>query len=61
MRKTSLDCVYELAQQDKRVLFIGSDLGPGVLADFKRFVFSVKKAFIWFFIGLLINIDIQNR
>ena len=36
MRKTSLDCVYKLAQQDERVLFIGSDLGPGVLADFKE-------------------------
>ena len=28
--------VYELAQQDERVLFIGSDLGPGVLDDFKK-------------------------
>ena len=28
--------VYELAQQDERVLFIGSDLGPGVLNDFKK-------------------------
>ena len=35
MRKTSLDCVYELAKKDKRVLFIGSDLGPGVLENFK--------------------------
>ena len=36
MRKTSLNMVYELAQQDERVLFIGSDLGPGVLDDFKK-------------------------
>ena len=36
MRKTSLDCVYELAKKDKRVLFIGSDLGPGVLDNFKK-------------------------
>ena len=36
MRKTSLDCVYELAKKDKRVLFIGSDLGPGVLENFKK-------------------------
>jgi transketolase len=35
MRKTSLDYVYKLAQHDKRVVFIGSDLGPGVLADMK--------------------------
>ena len=36
MRKTCLDTVYELAQEDKKVLFIGSDLGPGVLNDFKK-------------------------
>ena len=36
MRKTSLNCVYELAQKDDRVLFIGSDLGPGILNDFKK-------------------------
>ena len=36
MRKTSLDCVYALAKKDKRVLFIGSDLGPGVLENFKK-------------------------
>ena len=36
MRKTSLECVYDLAKKDKRVLFIGSDLGPGVLANFKK-------------------------
>ena len=36
MRKTSLECVYELAKKDSRVLFIGSDLGPGVLDNFKK-------------------------
>ena len=36
MRKTSLDCVYELAKADPRVVFIGSDLGPGVLAGMKQ-------------------------
>ena len=36
MRKTSLDHIYQLAQQDERVIFIGSDLGPGVLSEFKR-------------------------
>jgi len=35
MRKTSLDCVYELAKQDERTVFIGSDLSPGVLAPMK--------------------------
>lgn len=28
--------VYELAKQDDRIVFIGSDLGAGVLDDFKR-------------------------
>ena len=36
MRKTALECVHKLAQQDKRVLFIGSDLGHGVLDKMKK-------------------------
>ena len=36
MRKTCLDTIYELAKKDKKILFIGSDLGPGVLSDFKK-------------------------
>lgn len=28
--------IYELAKQDDRIVFIGSDLGPGVMEDFKR-------------------------
>jgi len=36
MRKTSLNCLYELAIKDERVLFIGSDLGPGVLDEMKQ-------------------------
>lgn len=36
MRKTSLDSVYELAKIDKRVIFIGSDLGPGLLEPMKQ-------------------------
>ncbi len=36
MRKTCLRMVYELAKQDERIVFIGSDLGAGVLDDFKR-------------------------
>ena len=36
MRKTSLEYVYKLAHQDERVVFIGSDLGPGVLSDMKK-------------------------
>ena len=36
MRKASLQCVYELAKSDPRVIFIGSDLGPGVLDEMKN-------------------------
>ena len=35
MRKKSLDTIYELAKKNDKVLFIGSDLGPGVLDDLK--------------------------
>jgi transketolase len=35
MRKTCLDTVYELAKQDSRVFFIGSDLGIGTLNRFR--------------------------
>ena len=35
MRKTALECVHKLAQVDERVVFIGSDLGPGVLDKMK--------------------------
>jgi transketolase len=34
MRETCLKMVFELAKQDERVVFIGSDLGVGVLNDF---------------------------
>ncbi len=36
MRQSSLTAVYELAKRDPRVVFIGSDLGPGVLDQFKN-------------------------
>lgn len=35
MRKTALDCVYESAKHDERIVFIGSDLGPNVLSAMK--------------------------
>src|SRR3974390_349485 len=36
MRKTCIDMVYELAKIDPRVVFIGSDLSPGLLAPMQR-------------------------
>ena len=35
MRRSCLNYVYELARQDDRVVFVGSDLGSGVLEDMK--------------------------
>jgi len=36
MRKRCLDAVYELAREDERIVFIGSDLGVGTLDQFKN-------------------------
>ncbi|TAK78056.1 MAG: transketolase [Gammaproteobacteria bacterium] len=36
MRKTCLNTIYELAKQDERVVFIGSDLSPGLLSNMKK-------------------------
>jgi transketolase len=36
MRNTCLNMVHELAKRDERVLFIGSDLSPGLLGEMKR-------------------------
>lgn len=36
MRETCLDMVYELAKQDERIVFVGSDLGVDTLKQFKQ-------------------------
>ncbi len=36
MRQTCLNMVYELAKEDPRIFFIGSDLGLGTLGQFKN-------------------------
>ena len=36
MRKTCLDMIYELAKKNKKIIFVGSDLGAGVLDKFKK-------------------------
>ena len=35
MRKTSLNSVYKLAKNNKKVVYIGSDLGAGILDNMK--------------------------
>ena len=36
MRKTCLEMVHQLGEIDDRIIFIGSDLGPGVLEGMKK-------------------------
>jgi len=36
MRATCLNKIYDLAKRDARVIFIGSDLSPGLLSDMQR-------------------------
>jgi transketolase len=36
MRKAGLSTIYELAQKDSNIIFIGSDLGHGTLEDFSK-------------------------
>ena len=36
MRKTCFDLIYELAKEDKRIVYIGSDVGAGTLQKMKE-------------------------
>ena len=36
MRKECLDSVFRLGKKNKKIVFIGSDLGAGVLNEFKK-------------------------
>ena len=36
MRQASLKAVFKLAKKDKKIVFIGSDLGPGILEEMKQ-------------------------
>ena len=63
MRKTCLDLIYKIAKKDKKVIFIGSDLGPGVLNEFKKkipsrfFMEGVSEQFI---VGLSAGLAIEG-
>ena len=43
MRKTCLKTIYEISKKDKKILFIGSDLGPGVMENFKKKFPNIKR------------------
>ena len=64
MRKTCLDMVYEMAKSDERIVFIGSDLGVGVLAAFKEempdrfFMEGVSEAHI---VGMAAGLAMEGR
>ena len=36
MRQTALNSVYEIAKNNEKIIFVGSDLGSGVLDEFKK-------------------------
>lgn len=64
MRKTCLDMVWELAQQDERICFIGSDLGAGTLAAFRKccperfFMEGVSEANV---VGMAAGLALEGR
>jgi len=64
MRKKCLEMVYELAKQDERVFFIGSDLGAGTLDEFKNdiperfFMEGISEANI---IGMAVGLAMEGK
>jgi transketolase len=36
VRQASLKAIFQLAKKDKKIIFIGSDLGPGILEEMKQ-------------------------
>lgn len=64
MRATCLDMVYQLAKQDERIVFIGSDLGVGTLGKFKAempdrfFMEGISEAHI---IGMAAGLAMEGR
>ncbi len=64
MRNRGLECIYTLAQKDPRVLFIGSDIGIGTLAEFQKkfpkqfFVEGISEAYL---IGMAAGLASNNK
>ncbi|MBF0397173.1 MAG: transketolase [Desulfobacterales bacterium] len=64
MRQTCLNSIYELAKNDERIFFLGSDLGAGVLDQFKKnipgrfFMEGVSEANI---IGIAAGLGLEDK
>jgi transketolase len=64
MRKTCLDMVYQLAKNDDRIFFIGSDLSFGTLKQFKEempdrfFMEGVSEANV---IGMAVGLALEGK
>ena len=64
MRQTCLNMIYELAKEDERIFYIGSDLGIGTLDQFKRdfpdrfFMEGISEANI---IGLAAGLALEGK
>lgn len=64
MRRTCLNMVYELAKEDERIFFVGSDLGFGTLQEFReeipdRFIMEgVNEAHV---IGMAAGLALEGR
>lgn len=64
MRQTCLNAVHELARADERVVFVGSDLGAGVLQKFREefperfFMEGVSEAAV---VGMAAGLSLEGR
>tara|TARA_B100001175_G_C19468416_1_gene620362 strand:- start:586 stop:1506 length:921 start_codon:yes stop_codon:yes gene_type:complete len=43
MRKTCFETIHKIGKKDKKIIFIGSDLTPGIMGEFKK---DLKERFI---------------
>ena len=56
MRQAALNSVYEIAKENKNIVFIGSDLGPGVLEEFKK---NIPERFFMEGVASNLSLDFQ--
>lgn len=64
MRQTCLDMVYEMAKDDERIFFVGSDLGVGTMDNFRKemprrfFMEGVSEAYL---IGMAAGLALEGK